>query len=126
MYLKIQLYRQTFLAVRKHLKLSARYYGPYQVLKKIGAVAYKLSLAPNVQLHSVFCISLFKEKVGERIQINQKLPSFYQEAAIIAPEKVLKFRVILRDGKRVPQGLIKWLNLSDEEATWEDKSFILH
>ncbi|KAK8999763.1 hypothetical protein V6N11_065260 [Hibiscus sabdariffa] len=45
-YLKIQPYRQTSLALRKNLKLSARYYGPYEILQKIGAVAYKLKLPP--------------------------------------------------------------------------------
>nr|XP_027071578.1 uncharacterized protein LOC113696351 [Coffea arabica] len=47
-YLKLQPYRQTSVAFRRSLKLSARYYGPYQVEQKVGSVAYRLKL-PDVQ-----------------------------------------------------------------------------
>ena len=43
-YLKLQPYRQSSLALRKNLKLSSRYYGPYPVISKVGTVAYKLQL----------------------------------------------------------------------------------
>ena len=38
-YVKLQHYRQTTLANQKCLKPSARFFGPYKVLQKIGAVA---------------------------------------------------------------------------------------
>lgn len=38
-YLKLQPYRQTYVPLRKHLKLSSKYYGPYKILSKIGLVA---------------------------------------------------------------------------------------
>lgn len=41
-YLNVQPYRQVTLAIRSNLKLSSKYYGPYQVIEKVGAVAYKL------------------------------------------------------------------------------------
>ena len=41
-YLKLQPYKQTSLALRNNLKLSSRYYGPYIVIARIGKVAYKL------------------------------------------------------------------------------------
>lgn len=41
-YLNLQPYRQTTMAVRKNLKLTAKYYGPFKVLAKICNVAYKL------------------------------------------------------------------------------------
>lgn len=41
-YLKIRPHRQVSMPTRLHPKLSARYYGPYLVLKQIGAVAFQL------------------------------------------------------------------------------------
>ena len=41
-YLKLQPYRLTLVALRRNLKLSSKYYGPYKVLQKVGNVAYKL------------------------------------------------------------------------------------
>lgn len=41
-YLKLQAYRQQSLAARNNHKLSSRYFGPYEVLKKVSKVAYTL------------------------------------------------------------------------------------
>lgn len=60
-YLKRQPYRQTSISMRKSLKLSPKYYGPFKVLKKIGAVAYKSDLPKESRIHSVFHVSLLKK-----------------------------------------------------------------
>ncbi|XP_075074638.1 uncharacterized protein LOC142162214 [Nicotiana tabacum] len=50
-YLKLQPYRQTFIALKKNLKLSSKYYGLFQVISRIGQVAYKLLLPPDSKVH---------------------------------------------------------------------------
>ena len=40
-YVKLQLYRWSTVVNRKNLKLSMKYFGPYRVLDRIGAVAYR-------------------------------------------------------------------------------------
>ena len=50
---------------KKDNKLSPKYYGPYKVLKKIGAMAYKLELPTSSQVHLVFHVSCLKKVIGD-------------------------------------------------------------
>ncbi|XP_071901007.1 uncharacterized protein [Coffea arabica] len=69
-YLKLQPYRQTSVALRKNLKLSAKYYGPYQIEQKVGSVAYKLKLPDGCSVHPVFHVSLLKKSInGSQIHL---------------------------------------------------------
>ena len=43
-YLKLQPYRQRTLAYKGKWKLSPRFFGPFQVLQKVGTISYKLEL----------------------------------------------------------------------------------
>lgn len=124
-YLKLQPYKQTFLALRKTLKLAAKFYGPFRVLERIGSVAYKLDLPPTSAIHIVFHVSLLKQKLGDHVVPIIELPSREDEEILMAPQEVLQTREIIRGGQQVSQLLIKWKNLSLEDATWEDKSSIL-
>ena len=48
----------------KNGKLAPRYIGPFEILKRVGMVAYQLALPPNMsQVHSVFYISMLRKYI---------------------------------------------------------------
>jgi hypothetical protein len=110
---------------RIYQKLAARYYGPFQITEKYGAVAYKLALPLQSKIHPVFHVSLLKKAVGN-YQVQGELPKDLEISSDddIYPKKVLGSRVTIHEGKTVSQSLIQWKNKSLDEVTWEDNDFL--
>lgn len=47
-------------------KLSPRYIGPFEILERVGATAYRLALPPSLsQLHDVFHVSMLRKYVPD-------------------------------------------------------------
>ncbi|KAI4357382.1 hypothetical protein L6164_001334 [Bauhinia variegata] len=123
-YLKLRPHRQTSVAKRVSPKLSPRYFGPFQVVGKVGKVAYKLKLPESARIHLVFHVSQLKTASGN-IAVEPELPAELEgEVPTVVPEEVLKQRSIQRNSIVVPQVLIKWRNQPLSEATWEDEEII--
>lgn len=126
-FLKLQSYRQQTVAVRTCLKLCSKYFGPYEILERIGQVAYKLKQPPGSRVHPVFHVSLLKKQVGSQQVISTPLPEMDdQDCCPLKPAAVLQRRTIIRQQKHITQWLIQWAGLTPEEASWEDQLFILH
>lgn len=66
-YLRLVPYQQMSLAFHPFHKLQPRFFGPFEVLAKIGIVAYKLKLPENSKL-LVFHVSCLKKHLGPVIQ----------------------------------------------------------
>ena len=128
-YLKLQPYRHTSLSIHRCLKLHSKFYGPFRVLAKVGNTSYKLLLPEGCQLHHTFHVSQLKKHIGPTAIPSSTLPLLNSDGTIlIAPEAVLERKLIPRvQGSisiPVVQWLIKWENLPQEQATWEDAAFI--
>jgi hypothetical protein len=46
-------------------KMAARFYGPFEILDKIGPVAYMIALPASMNVHNVFHVSLLKKCVHD-------------------------------------------------------------
>lgn len=73
-HLKIRPHRQVSMPTRLHPKLSARFYGPYLVLKQVRAVAFQLKLPEGARIHPVFHASQLKLAVGNN-PVEANLPT---------------------------------------------------
>ena len=117
MYLKIQPYKLKSLATRMNQKLSPRYYGPYEVLDRIGNIAYRLKLPPQSLVHPIFHVSLLKKCLAPNV-VSQPLPVGLAEdwELRVQPSKVLDAR---RNSKSELEVLIQWEDLPEFESSWE-------
>jgi ribosomal protein L21E len=114
-FLKLQPYVQSSLMRRANNKLSFRFFGPFQIIEKLGSVAYKLELPSSSSIHPVFHVSQLKLSPGNQ-QVSPTLPSNLQ--AFQVPVRVLQRRWSAGD-RAGEQGLIQWSHSSPELATWE-------
>lgn len=101
--------------------MTPNYAGSFQVIQKIGEVAYKLQLPTSAKVHPVFHVSQLKKKVGLHDQTTSTLPPFDEKGQhLLIPVAILEKMIVKKNNTAVGQWLIQWGHLPVEEATWED------
>ncbi|XP_027102559.1 uncharacterized protein [Coffea arabica] len=120
-YLRLQPYRQSSIALRGNTKLSAKYFGPYQITERIGEVAYRLNLLTSSKVHPVFHVSLLKKKIGDKATPTLQLPETNKNGHWrIELAAVIGRRMVKKRNAATTQWLIHWWGTDPVEATWED------
>lgn len=90
--LKLQPYKQTSLKSAMPQKLAPKYYGAYQILEKIGKVAYRIQLPIEAKIYNVFYFSKLKKYHGT-LPIAYFGVSTIWEDVIRQLEKVIAWRI---------------------------------
>jgi hypothetical protein len=89
-FLRLQPYKQMSLKqANKDNKLSPKYYGPYNVLQKIGTMAYKLDLLASSRVLPVFHVSCLKKVIGDKISVQTILPELDEKGKIILEHEAI-------------------------------------
>ncbi|KAD5507924.1 hypothetical protein E3N88_15627 [Mikania micrantha] len=103
-------------------KLTPRYVGPFEIIERIGPVAYRLNLPDELSgVHDVFHVSNLKKCLAdktliipvEEIQLDEHL-RFVEEPLEIMDRKVKKLR-----RSRIPIVKVRWNSRHGPEFTWE-------
>jgi len=123
--LKLQPYVQTSVASRPFPKLALKYYGPFAVLERVGAAAYKLALPPDSLIHPTFHVSQLKPFRPDFTPVYSSLPSSVDLHSVeLEPEQVLARWLVKKGNAVIPQVLIKWSKLPEASSTWEDYNVV--
>lgn len=122
-FLKLRSYHQQSVVKRLYQKLAARYFCPFEVLGRVGTVAYKLKLPTESRIHDVFHVSQLKPVVGQGHRVSE-LPRTLSRAdeVVIEPENVLDTR---HDAQSCSEALVSWTGLPDYENSWEKAVMLL-
>ena len=105
-------------------KLSPRFIGLYEVIEKVGPLAYRLALPQELEkIHSVFHVSMLRRYQSdlshivstETIELRPDLT--YDEE----PVEFLSCEVKELRNKKIPLVKVLWRNHKTKEATWESE-----
>nr|GEU44429.1 putative reverse transcriptase domain-containing protein [Tanacetum cinerariifolium] len=108
----------------KRSKLSPRYVGPFEIVERVGLVAYRMRLQQDlIGIHDTFHVSNLKKCQAdvnlhvplEEVKIDDKL-HFVEEPIEIMDREVKKLK-----GSRIPVVKVRWNSRRGPELTWERK-----
>ena len=103
-------------------KLASRYIGPFEIRSKVGEVAYRLVLPPELsRIHPVFHVSMLRKYISDPLHILQPQTvelsedlSYEEYPVAIVHRQVRQLRT-----KEIPMVKVLWSNHTAEDCTWE-------
>ena len=111
----------------KRGKLSPRFIGPFEILERMGTVAYWLTLSPSISgVHEVFHVSMLREYTQDPAhavdwgQIKVNTDGTFEEGPwciVCSRDQVLR-------RKTVRLVRVLWRHCGVEESTWEREDTI--
>ena len=106
----------------KRGKLSPRFIGPFEILERVGTIAYRLALPPSMSgVHEVFHVSMLRRytpdptHVVDRGEIEVDTDGTFEER----PVCIMNSRDQVLQRKTVRLVRVLWQHRGVEESTWE-------
>lgn len=112
-------------------KFAPRNYGPFEVIQRIGEVAYKLKLPEQWKIHPVFHISKLKPNNDDL----QHFPDRHREVTRPPPvlqenenqqeyevDRIVGVRTRKKGKKAIKEYLVLWKGYPEWERTWESEN----
>ena len=100
-------------------KLAPKWIGPFKVVERIGAVAYKLELAVTMKIHDVFHVSLLKPYHRDGRVEPPPPPELIDDEPEWEVDRILEHRLVKRGRKNKVEYLIKFVGYGPEHNLWQ-------
>jgi len=103
-------------------KLARRYIGLFEVITRIGPVAYRLKLPTHLEkIHKLFHVSLLRKAEVDPSRVLPPIPMEVKEDLTLEtrPIKIMDRSEKTLRNKRVSLVRVLWRNSQIEEETWE-------
>ena len=122
-YIKVNL-KKISLILGKYSNLAPKYCRPFEILAKVGLIAYQLALPNTIKVHNFFRISILNISIHDDTHvIDWNVIQFEPEGEFqVGPKCILDRRELLLWNCTIGQVKMQWKYLSLEEATWELES----
>ena len=108
--------------VGKRNKLDPRFIGPFEILERIGPLAYRLALPPEMEkMHNVFHVSQLRKYISDPSHVLSYSPLQLQEdlSYTVEPVQILDRKEKVLRNKAIPLVKVLWRSQEIEETTWE-------
>lgn len=111
------------MAFRGSMKLALQFFGPYQIIGKVGMMAYRLTLPLSSQIYNMFHVSLLQKHLVPITLTFKQLPPITNNSTILPQPKTILDHRVIHKGKYHPKSeiLVKWKGAPVQDATWENK-----
>ena len=106
----------------KRGKLSPRYIGPFEILRRHGAAAYELALPSKLSgVHPVFHVPMLRKYLSDESHVlhPQAIEVDFQMSYVEEPIAVVDRQVRKLCSKEIPSVKVIWNHHGENEATWE-------
>jgi hypothetical protein len=116
---------QIFWDFKPFRKLAFKYFGPYEVIEKIGSVVYKLQLPSSSFVHPVFHVSKLKAFTPNHSPVYSSLldvPAL--DVLEVALDKVINRQLVKKGNVAITQVLVQWSDLPESSSIWEDYNLL--
>ena len=110
---------------KKKGKLSPRFVGPFEIIERVGDLAYRLALPPSLSgVHNVFHVSMLRKYIQDESHVIDLGRVTIREDAtfVVTPVRIQDKSTKQLRKKSVDLVKVLWSQHDEGDATWELES----